>query len=98
MFIPDPNFCSSRIPDLHQRLKYYNPKKWFLSNQKYYPGWFIPDSDPDFLPIPDPKVKKAPDPGSGFRNTDGYRYPTGEKADKWLKPGQRIRTGSGLRY
>jgi hypothetical protein len=29
---------------------------------------FIPDPDPDFLPIPDPgsRVKKAPDPGSGF--------------------------------
>jgi hypothetical protein len=26
---------------------------------------FIPDSDPDFLRIPDPEVKKAPDPGSG---------------------------------
>jgi hypothetical protein len=28
-------------------------------------GLFIPDSDPDFLPIPDPRVTKAPDPGSG---------------------------------
>jgi hypothetical protein len=26
---------------------------------------FIPDPDPDFLPIPDLGVKKAPDPGSG---------------------------------
>ncbi len=26
---------------------------------------FIPDTDLDFLPIPDPGVKKAPDPGSG---------------------------------
>jgi hypothetical protein len=25
----------------------------------------IPDRDLDFLPIPDPGVKKAPDPGSG---------------------------------
>jgi hypothetical protein len=25
---------------------------------------FIPDLDPDFLSIPDPRVKKAPDPGS----------------------------------
>jgi hypothetical protein len=25
---------------------------------------FIPDPDLDFLPIPDPEVKKAPDPGS----------------------------------
>jgi hypothetical protein len=28
-----------------------------------HPG--IPDPDPDFLPIPDLRVKKAPDPGSG---------------------------------
>ncbi len=26
---------------------------------------FIPDPDADFLPIPDPGVKKALDPGSG---------------------------------
>jgi hypothetical protein len=26
---------------------------------------FIPDPDPDFLPIPDQGVKKAPDPESG---------------------------------
>jgi len=25
----------------------------------------IPDPDPDFFTIPDPGVKKAPDPGSG---------------------------------
>jgi hypothetical protein len=25
---------------------------------------FIPDPDHDFLPIPNPGVKKAPDPGS----------------------------------
>jgi hypothetical protein len=30
-------------------------------------GLFIPDLDPDFLPIPDPdpRVNTAPDPGSG---------------------------------
>ncbi len=28
-------------------------------------GLFIPDADPDFLPIPDPGAKKAPDPVSG---------------------------------
>jgi hypothetical protein len=27
---------------------------------------FIPDPDLDFLPMPDPGVKKAPDLGSGF--------------------------------
>ncbi len=28
-------------------------------------GLFIPDRDPDFLPMPDLGVIKAPDPGSG---------------------------------
>jgi hypothetical protein len=28
---------------------------------------FIPDQDLDFLPIPDPGIKKAPDPGSLIR-------------------------------
>jgi hypothetical protein len=41
--IPDP-FFSIRIrifsiPDPHLRNKYFNPKKWFLSTQKYDPGW-----------------------------------------------------------
>ncbi len=32
-----------------------------------HPGFWIPDPDADFLPsrIPDPGVKKAPNPGSG---------------------------------
>ena len=76
MFIPDPgsDFFPSRIPDpncLHpgsririKELKYFNPKKWFLSFRKYDPGCSsrIPDPDADFLLIPDPGVKKAPDP------------------------------------
>jgi hypothetical protein len=31
---------------------------------------FIPDSDLDFLPIPDPGVKRAPDRGSGSATLD----------------------------
>jgi hypothetical protein len=66
MFIPDPNFF---IPDPGSRIrikefKYFNPKKWFLSSQKYDPGFpsriQIPNPDPDFLPIPIPNM----DPGS----------------------------------
>ncbi len=38
---------------------FFNPKKWFLNSRKC-------DPDPDFLPIPDPWVKKASDPGSGY--------------------------------
>ncbi len=55
------------IPDRGSRirikeLKYFNPKKGFLSSRKYDPGCSslirIPDPDSEFFPIPDP------DPGS----------------------------------
>jgi hypothetical protein len=79
--IPDPTFFhpGSRIrtvsnPDPHQRISILTPKKakkWFLSSKNYDPGCSsrIPDPDADFLPsrIPDPGVKKAPDPGSRIR-------------------------------
>jgi hypothetical protein len=79
MFIPDPTFfhprselSPSRIPDLGSALKKLSiltHKKWFLSSRKYYPGCSsrIPNPDADFYPswIPDPGVKKAPDPRSG---------------------------------
>jgi len=58
-----------------KEFKYFNQKKWFLSSQKYDPGFpsriRIPVLDPDFLPIPDPdpgsqitypEINKAPDP------------------------------------
>jgi hypothetical protein len=58
-----------------KEFKYFNnKKKWFLSSQKYDQGFpsriWIPDLDPDLLPIPDPdtgsqilnpRIKKAPD-------------------------------------
>jgi hypothetical protein len=88
MFILDPNFFHPGsqiliffIPDPGSRIhlkefKYFNPKKWFLSTQKYDPGFSsrirIPNPDPDFLPILDPgsriqgsKRYRIPDPGSG---------------------------------
>jgi hypothetical protein len=66
---PDPNclYPGSRIRI--KEFKCFNPKKWFLSSRKYDPGCSsrIPDTDADFYSsrIPDPGVKKAPDPGSG---------------------------------
>jgi hypothetical protein len=60
--IPDPGseFLPSRIRQCHQKFKYFNPKKWFLSSRKYDPGYSSWDPDPDFLliRIPDPGVKK----------------------------------------
>ncbi len=63
-WVPDPTFFHPEY-----EFKYFNPKKWFLSSRKYDPGCSsripITDPDPDFLPIPDPGVKRAPYPGSG---------------------------------
>ena len=55
--IPDPWSKRLQIP-------IFLTQKLFLSSRKYDPGCSsrIPDPDPDFLPIPDPGVKKAPDP------------------------------------
>jgi hypothetical protein len=47
--------------------KYFSSKKWFLSSRKYDPVWSSRIRVLIFYPsrIPDPGVKKAPDPGSG---------------------------------
>jgi hypothetical protein len=75
--IPDPNCLHPGSRILIKEFKYFNPKKaknCFLSSKKYVPGCSsrIPDPDADFLPsrIPDPGVKKAPDPGSGSATLD----------------------------
>jgi hypothetical protein len=61
---PGSEFFPSRI-----RIKQFNnvTQKLFLSSRKYDPGCSPRIPDPDFHPlwIPDPGVKKAPDPGSG---------------------------------
>ncbi len=75
---PGSDFFPSRIPDpncLHPGSSSKNlsiltqnkPKKWFLSSKKYDPGCSSRIRMLTFYPsqIPDPGVKKAPDPGSG---------------------------------
>ncbi len=80
--IPDPGFR------MHiKEFKYFNQKKWFFSSQKYNPGFpsriRIPDLDPDYLPIPDPNlgsqipnpgIKKAPDPWSWIPDPDSQHW------------------------
>jgi cohesin complex subunit SCC1 len=63
--IPDPNClhpgsASKNLSILTPKKPPKKTKKWFLSSRKY-------DPDADFLPslIPDPAIKRAPDPGSG---------------------------------
>ncbi len=60
--IPDPNFfhpesASKNLSILTQEIVFDLSEIWS--------GWFILDPDPDFLPIADQGVKKAPDHGSG---------------------------------
>jgi hypothetical protein len=71
-WIPDPGseVFPSRILDPGCALKNLSilTKKWFLSSQKYDPSFpsqiWIPDLDPDFLPIPDPNPgSQIPNPG-----------------------------------
>jgi hypothetical protein len=65
--IPDPGSSSKNLSILTLK----KAKKWLLSSKKYDPGCSsrIPDPDADFFPsrIPDPGVKKAPNPGSRIR-------------------------------
>ncbi len=75
--IPDPNCLHPGSRILIKEFKYFNlkkAKKWFFSSKKYNLGCLsrIPDPDADFLPfrIPDPGVKKAPNPGSGYATLD----------------------------
>ncbi len=67
--IPDPNCLHPGSRILIKEFKYFYPqksKKWFLSSKKYDPGCLSR--------IPDPGVKKAPNPGSGSATlVTGYR-------------------------
>ncbi len=78
MLIPDQNFPSgiqgqkdsgSRIRIRIEELKYrtiFNPKIVYKLSE-IWSGMLIPDSDLDFLPVPDPGIqgsKNSPDPGS----------------------------------
>ncbi len=53
--------CPTRIPDPHQSILTENTVS---SLSEIWTGLSSPDLDPDFVPIPDPGIKKAQDPGS----------------------------------
>ncbi len=55
-----------------KEFKYFHPKNCFLYSRKYDQGCFIPDPNPDFLPIPDPASRGKKGTGSRIRirNTD----------------------------
>ncbi len=70
--IPDPTFFHPGSEFLPSRIrikefKYFNPEIWSLSSRKYDPGCSSRIRILTFYPsrIPDPGLKKAPDPGSG---------------------------------
>jgi hypothetical protein len=72
MFIPDPNFFHPASRIRIKEFKHFNPKKLFLRSRKYDPGCWsrsrIWDSDPDFLPIPDPGFPGQKGTGSATLN------------------------------
>jgi hypothetical protein len=79
MFIPDPNFFHPGSEFFLSRIRIKQFKnvtqKLFLSSGKYDPGCSPRIPDPDFHPlwIPDPGVKKAPDPGSATLLSSGWQ-------------------------
>ncbi len=97
--IPDPNCLHPGSRIRIKEFKYFNPKKWFLSSRKYDPGCSsrIPDPDADFYPsrIPDPGVKKAPDPGSGFATLTKY-YGSGRPNNSRGRPFKTLASSSKL--
>jgi hypothetical protein len=70
--IRDPNFFHPGSWIRLKELKYFNPKKWFLSTQKYDPGFSsrIRIPDPDFLPIPNPGSRGQKGTGSRIQDPD----------------------------
>ncbi len=68
--IPDPNFSHPGSEYFPSRVHIKEFIVSILIQKMVYKFWeiwsglFIPDLDPDFLSIPDPGVKKAPDPWS----------------------------------
>jgi hypothetical protein len=73
---PGSDFFPSRIPDPHQIIKVFLPKKLFLSSRKYDPGCY-PGSGSCFIypyRIPVPRVKKTQDPGSGSATLSGSGF------------------------
>jgi hypothetical protein len=62
MSIPDPGSASKNLSILTQKIVSQLPEIKF--------GLFIPDPDPDFLPIPDPGSRGQKGNGSRIRNTE----------------------------
>jgi hypothetical protein len=77
MFVPDPGskfiHPGSRIQGkkstgfrIRNKECIFNTQKYFANLSEIWPRMSIPDPDPryGFFSIPDPGIKKAPDPGS----------------------------------
>ncbi len=93
------------IPDPHKRIKYFNPKKLFLSSRKYDPGCSSRIRFLIFLTIPDPGCRDQKGHWSRIRirNTDSLSW---WMTKRWWTPvcsgvgstsWQRARTGSRIR-
>jgi hypothetical protein len=60
------------------------PKKLVSKLSEIWSGMFIPDPDFDFLSIPDPGVKKAPDIGSGTITLQDTSWKS-ELYEEWIQ-------------
>ncbi len=82
---PGSDFSPSRFRR-SKNLSILTPKKWFLSSSKYDPGGSSRIRILTFYPsrIPDPRVKKAPDPGSKGQKGPGSGSATLEKRENFI--------------
>ncbi len=71
------------IPDPLPRIKYFNPKKLFLSSRKYNSGSSSRIRILFFLPIPDPGFRDQKGTGSRIRNTAKNLIKQTNKAKKY---------------
>ena len=62
-FTPDPGSASKNLSILTQKIVLVS------KHSEIWSGFFIPDPDPDFLPIPDPGFRGQKGTGSRIRNT-----------------------------
>jgi hypothetical protein len=70
--IPDQNFFHPGSRIHRKEFKYFNPKKMFFMLSEIWSWLFIPDPDPDFLPIPDPGSRGQKGTGPRIRNIGFY--------------------------
>ncbi len=97
--ILDPNFFHPGSRIRIKEFKYFYPKKCFLTSRKYDPGCSSRIRILTFYPsrIPDPGVKKAPDPRSrcGIQGSKTHRIPDPDP-QHWFLGLEKLERGAKL--